>query len=484
MVQIRYLIKKNEALTSPKPEAVSASNVYENIVPVLSGHIPKEVDVPEMTTQTKPLMEPNELSTKNRPYFDFFSWQSFIALNWPASLSDRGVPIDPDNPASFAAVNKSGEETSLVVWNTYREGFELMPPDGSEPPAWNGDDPSYSPHGLKKDGRLVFGMTTKGGLMDEINEAFGGPLVDQKRNYVRYDVRINEIEYKQIRGSKWYDKEKLLADIKAAVDLHKTDGNTPAEGVQFNDNSIELKGSWRILTDQDDISRYYTVEGWVQNDDKVYEVKPMGLVGLHVMQKTKNFPQWIWSTFEHVDNLSGDNPSFHNGTDSPSTGDRGYNCEPTVLDEDASSFPSQSDWRRNPVQVARIDPIPTTPNVPEGYSTSELNKKYQELLAGTVFANYELVGTQWPTNPSLNSPYDVDFDPADYEGSLAGDPFPGRLANVTMETYFQTNSCMKCHYHAAAYGVDYSWIVANRVLGVYANTPKTQTKKFRCQNPN
>ena len=28
----------------------------------------------------------------------------------------------------------------------------------------------------------------------------------------------------------------------------------------------------------------------------------VGLVGLHVVQKTKQLPQWMWATFEHVDN--------------------------------------------------------------------------------------------------------------------------------------------------------------------------------------
>ena len=444
--------------------------------------MPIEVDIPEMTTQTKPLMKPNELATHNRPFFDYFSWQSFVALNWPASMDDRGVAIDPDNPDAFRAVNQSGDNSSLVVWNTYLEGFELMPPDGSAPPAWNSKGPSYSPRDATSDGRLVFAMTTKGGLMDEINEAFGGPLIDQNRNYVRYDVRINQIEYDQIRNNKWYDQDTLEKAIEDKVAADKKAGIKTPEGVQFDNNAIELKGAWRILTDEDDVSRFYAVEGWVQNDEKTYVLETMGLVGLHIMQKTENFPQWIWSTFEHVDNLSGDNPSFNNGTAHPSTGDRGYNCEPLLLSEDATTFPPIDDPRRDPVQVTRVDPIPTTPNKPKGYSTAALNKKYQKLLEGTVWANYELVGTQWPTDPSQKSPYDPDFDPATYDDhkDFAGNPFPDHLANVTMETYFQTNSCMQCHYHAAAYGVDYSWIVANRVLGDYTDSQNPNTKRYRC----
>ena len=35
---------------------------------------------------------------------------------------------------------------------------------------------------------------------------------------------------------------------------------------------------------------------------------------------------------------------------------------------------------REPVQVTRAVPIPTTPNNPPGYSTQELNEKYRALL--------------------------------------------------------------------------------------------------------
>ena len=54
----------------------------------------------------------------------------------------------------------------------------------------------------------------------------------------------------------------------------------------------------------------------------------------------------------------------------------------------------------------------------------------QEKLKGTVWANYRLVTTQWPT-----------------AGSSTGQPFiPANLTNTTMETYIQTGgSCMGCH---------------------------------------
>ena len=428
---------------------------YANLVPVLSGEIPLEVPSPPAEVQDDPVL--------TRPFFDTFSWQSFIALSWPADPANRGVPIEPGSPEHFRQTNTSADNGAPVVWETYREGFELFPSDGSTPPPWNSTDQVETPAGPMS-GARVLAMVTKGGILDEVNEAFGGPLIDQNRNYVRYEVRINQIEYDQVRDNGWYDKETIDAAIADTVADQVAADISPQQGIEFDANALELKGAWRQLTDQDDPSRYYVVEALIADENGDYVPATMGLVGLHIMQKTETFPQWIWSTFEHVDNVSGPHPSFNNGTDDPPSemsGDQplGYNYEPDVLE--VPFPPSES---REPVQVTRALPIPSTP---VGYSTQDLNQKYQALLAGTVWENYELVVTQWPLSPSLPSPYDPSFNPGNYEDSLAGDPFPQTAANVTMETYFQTtNSCMQCHYHAAAYGVDYSWILYNRVIAV------------------
>lgn len=442
-------------------------NPYKTVTPALSGSLPLDV-----TFSSAENLTPEQ----NRPFFDHFSWQTFIALNWPAASSNRGVAIHPDNPDSFRSVNRSGLTPSPVVWGTYREGFELFPPNDTPiPPAWNSSDPSYSPAGASHSGKRVFAMMTKGGLLDEVNEAFGGPLIDQNRNYVRYEVRVNETEYEQVRTNKWYDKPTLEVDIAVAV---KSSGN---EGIQFKNNSVELKAAWREMVEGDDTSRYYVVEGLIADQNGNYQPAKMGLVGMHIMQKTELVPQWVWSTFEHVDNVTGVHPSFNNGSDAPAapltdSGNEAAGVDPTTISqaqikargydrEPIKVPPFIAETDRIPVQVTRIDPIPNTPNNPAGYSTQDLNKKYQSLVAGTVWEHYELISTQWPTNTKLPSPYNPDFDPpTDYEPKLAGYPFPKHSANVTMETYFQKNSCMQCHYHAAAFGADYSWVMVNRVI--------------------
>jgi|ERR1044072_1769999 hypothetical protein len=79
--------------------------------------------------------------------------------------------------------------------------------------------------------------------------------------------------------------------------------------------------------------------------------------------------------------------SFNNGTNSPKTV-AGYSYKPSP-----SPVPSPS-----AVQVTRVNPIPNTPT---GASTRDFNIYYQQLLKGTVWQYYQLVITQWPSNPGL-----------------------------------------------------------------------------------
>lgn len=442
---------------SNQPYSNPPSGPYAELTPILSGEIPLEVPEPPADIIDDPVL--------TRPFFDTFSWQSFIALSWPADLLNRGVPIEPNSPDKFRQTNRSGGDNSPVVWETYREGFELFPRNNTVPPEWNSANPVQTPAG-EVSGARVLAMATKGGIVGQQNEAFSGPLIDQNRNYARFEVRINQIEYDQVRNNRWYDKATIDAAIADTVADQISKGISPQQGIEFDTNAMEVKAAWRELTDQDDHTRYYVREALIAGEDGYnYTIAAMGLVGLHIMQKTATFPQWIWSTFEHIDNVSGSHPSFNNGTNDPPSlivdnQPAGYNYEPNGVQ---LPFPVRES--REPVQVTRAVPIPTTPNNPPGYSTQELNEKYRALLKGTVWENYQLIVTQWPLNPSLPSPYNPQFDPENYQDNFAGDPFPQRAANVTMETYFQTtSSCMECHYHAAAYGVDYSWILFDRVI--------------------
>jgi len=87
-------------------------------------------------------------------------------------------------------------------------------------------------------------------------------------------------------------------------------------------------------------------------------------------------------------------------------------------------------------QITRV--IPLTRDV------RELNKSFQALLKGTVWANYQLIITQWPSD-------------ATNKIDRTGVPAPTYLANTTLETYSQgsiplaSSSCMACHNNATTH---------------------------------
>jgi len=83
----------------------------------------------------------------------------------------------------------------------------------------------------------------------------------------------------------------------------------------------------------------------------------------------------------------------------------------------------------------------------------ELNQAFQSILAGTVWENYMLVSTQWPSDSTCAG----SKDPT-HEIDQTCAPAPTYLANTTLETYSQqgidgqtplaTSSCMACHGNA------------------------------------
>src|SRR4051812_25060124 len=74
--------------------------------------------------------------------------------------------------------------------------------------------------------------------------------------------------------------------------------------------SLMLKVSWKILEPEDDKNKFHHVDALVampstpdQQSDPPCLEKTLGLVGFHAVHKTENRPQWIRTSFEHVDNV-------------------------------------------------------------------------------------------------------------------------------------------------------------------------------------
>ncbi|HEX6039503.1 hypothetical protein [Longimicrobium sp.] len=417
--------------------------------PYLSGNVPTVVP-PRPDSVTSP--------TASRPWFDVFSWQSFIALSWPASQQGRGNPQSPADSSVFLNAANGGQ----LTWGTYKESWELFGQGNARPSAFDDWNSPVEPCGGNlQPGQKAFEFISKtNSLFNTAAESFSMPLIDQQRGYARFEVRYNRAQYDTIRGPDGDTTKYLYLS-------RNWTGNIPFQmpaSTASSVGSIMIKASWKPLTAQDDSTKYYHVRALVDNGGgQGCQPTLMGLVGLHIVQKTNEFPQWIWSTFEHVSNVPGQGAvpngqgtySYNNGTPNPLT-PGGWANRPATLDV----LPVD---QRVPVQVTRLNPIPTTP---QGSSTADINNIYQSYLKNTVWANYQLVMTQWPSQPSQ-------FTLVDSGGvypSGSGYPFPQfGVTNTTMETYVQSrqdaqpaggNSCMQCHWNAGE--TDFSWGLKRR----------------------
>jgi len=364
-----------------------------------------------------------------------YAWQQFVALNWPSLAGTRGAPD------TTKTVGQPGD----VVWHTWKTPDEIFYPGGQVPPPWNqygGQLPPQCSSAGASGARFVLQRTSKvpgdidNAAIERAREAVGGTLTDQHGNLARYEVRLNQPIFEAIVGAQ----------------LYSIQGQDNASEISFPAGVMEVKAAWREMTSADPpsvVSRFYTETAWIYtppfgSSPATCVMGTVGLVGLHITQKTPTLPQWTWATFEQVDNV----PPASSG----STGPFSFNNPGCPV---LSCPPNQSTEKNGvptgvPTQVARVVPI--------GQAAATANPAWQQALgdavAGSPFQYYQLIDIQWPQTPSRFP---------------VGDPTPGLLANTTMETYVAESSCINCHFTARTYSSrlssDYSFMLAEAQPG-------------------
>jgi hypothetical protein len=350
-------------------------------------------------------------------FFDDYSWKSFLAMVWPAAYGSRGVPD----------TGKSITDSGARVFETYKAIWELFHSDGSAPSAWASmADPNPCGASLGF-GDLVLGSFSKFGDLGQAG--FGdlvGPLVAQNTTYVRFWTGFNQVEFDEIVGKQLYLRKNLPA---------------PGSSLTLPNGSVDVKASWIDMAGIANPSRYYTRTAWLLDPATgSCAPKSVGLVGLHVVQKTPSRPQWIWSTFEQVDNV----PS------SGSSGPFGFN------DGTAKAMPTSNPYPLDPLTLPTPAPFNVTRVKPIHTSTQKTNQAYRAALAAqnSPFQFYQLVMTQWPL--AANSPATPGTPANTFPGSGSDQT---SFANVTLETFDQNNirtGCMNCHNSTMA-ASDFLW---------------------------
>lgn len=303
---------------------------------------------------------------------DCYAWRLFIALNWPA-----------DTAAKVADPNATFGANAPVVWETWRNANNqapdtAFPMDGSDPGEWldtsavaqapnrfNGADTQP----LQREALIDF-LKKSGGSVELFDPLSSGRAVNE--------TRLNKETYEFVRHEELYNIEGQIAKFNAGL-----------EKISFPAMAKEVKAQWRGISEADK-PRYHWVQAQGAQGMQIY-----GLTALHIT--TKDLPNWLWATFEHVDNK-------------------------TVHDGDATHPPSEGWLLRSVDRFACTQAPYDCEAIPTGIK-----------LEGTHWENYRLRGVQ-----------------IDFFDSMAG---ATRLANSQPERTFQTtSSCITCHALASING--------------------------------
>lgn len=380
-------------------------------------------------------------------FINILAWQTFLALNWPVPdpIVQRGVP-DQQNIVGgfFIRGGEGGRSKSLptgpTVWETYKDTADiyLNPPVKPTPfdapekiPAVCAAQAAANPAAAEH----VLTMTSKFDPLFRGNRQVGGTrLVDQNGQDVWYDVKLNRTYYDYVVGNGFYDSNNQKGKT---VSFPASSNTTSGEG------TIKVKAAWKIMgplgsKQPDDTSRFYTTNALIL-DEATHTCVPrlVGLVGLHVVMKTKQLPQWLWATFEQVDNAPTQG-------EAPPPGPYKYNFNnPGCTNCPVNKAPGEGD--QTPTQVVRVTPVASGAKL--------ANERYQDALRtlrpDNVWQYYELVDAQWGASPApIGEPNQPKF-----------------LANTTLETYMQSmtepHGCINCHGFAAKKNLDFDFQLTN-----------------------
>jgi hypothetical protein len=410
---------------------------------------------------------------------DCMAWQEFISLNWKADPAHPGQPDISAPASSFGAP----EDTSPKVWESYFEAATVFNPPSRKTLLWTAPRPKL----LSLSRLSEFGAANL--TLSGISQAGSGKwLTNQRGGLTYYDVFINQDEFdyittNQFNGANLTTFAGQLAcasqqgsggkgglnlpgggNGNATAKLDTDCTGTPAIYGQ-NVGAIEVKAAWTILPADHSLDyRYLTAIADVITPGGKETQVTIGLVGLHILHKVPGAQQFVWATFEQIDNDpddAGNGSSYSapflpaNPNQKPSPGytyfnpsctpqaDPYYGCVHNKLPGTPCNLqgqPAGCDPYSAPMQVTRLVPVDNKiANPVTGYAWSLLP-------AASVFNYYRLIDVQWPSKSTYVGPgTKVPLT----SGSIVPDPSASIVANTTLETFEQDkNACTSCHVNA------------------------------------
>src|SRR5262249_35225764 len=183
---------------------------------------------------------------------------------------------------------------SFTAWNRYAwlpaacGPLQSKLPPGSAPPR-------------------ILSSLSKFDAMAGVSQAFSAPLIDQDGYYARYEILMDYPAFNYINSNQFYlfNQVQAFAQKGQPFSFPVQSGSTP--GATF------IKAAWKALSAAEiNSGRFHTAQAFLYTPaapnigQTCAGPVTVGLVGLHIVQKTAAFPQWLWATFEQVDSVPAD----------------------------------------------------------------------------------------------------------------------------------------------------------------------------------
>jgi hypothetical protein len=307
-------------------------------------------------------------------------------------------------------------------------------------------------------------------IEESFNEPFKtGPLIDQQGRYAIFDILMNRQMFDYILQHHLYNKagQESAANSGLAVDF------PPGQNSDGTLGAFMLKVSWKILgPDEPKPDTFHQVDALVlmpqpPGDPKAKRPclpETLGLIGFHAVHKTASRPQWIWTSFEHKRNVPDKDEVAAGKFDGPYNFFK-INCKGDC--PDANATPPRQYWQPDLAlklkfkddkfrsQIVRETPLTE--------AAKHMNEIFHDILKGTVWENYMLLSTQWPSVFGCTIMHsqgsEVPAPKTDFlkQPDMNCSPAPTYFANSTLETYSQgeiplaSSSCIACHGNAVGF---------------------------------
>jgi hypothetical protein len=353
-----------------------------------------------------------------------YAWRLFIAAmqNTTATLTNGAGRTVGASTSDFIDSGNAVTQANPLVFESFYHRTEAFPfYTTSKPASPVGQVPTYYTY-YQPTGGSDTALTVTGEnyvYLDETNEIGQNYLYFKNSNSPDFPVlfmaKVNTAETNYVRG--------------------KTTGPSNTSSYDFPNNVMEVKTAWRRVSDintgNSNPSSYHQAMAtyYKAGSDGIPHVvnEMFALIGIHIIQKTANYQEFIFSTFEHVDavtrNGSGTiiDPAYE--TTYSSLAYNGGASDPTVYKAtatgaytvNASGQSGSAANQQTTYNLPLAGTIPTTATVVVQPKTitkevNDVNNSVAALITGlsanNIWANYRLKGIQaGPTSDQTAEDY-------------------------------------------------------------------------------